>query len=84
MKLERVIKTTYTVECPMDKPVFNFGDFRDTREKHGTMKQYFRTCFMCKKKFEDGDGVYLAAVSGTGNRLVCEKCNQKVREGEQA
>ncbi len=80
MKLTRIRKTTYEVECPQATPIFNFGEFKSARERRGTMKSYFNKCFVCGKPFADADDAYIAAVLHVGNRLVCKACNGKARE----
>lgn len=46
-------------------------DYRDARKRMRTKKD---SCFWCCHKFEDGEMMALAAISGKLNQLLCGTC----------
>ncbi len=51
--------------------------YRDVRKR---MKRPMDFCWWCKYKFEDGDMMGLAAISGKGNKLLCGLCVDSASE----
>jgi hypothetical protein len=79
MVFKRTVTNTYNIVARADKPIFVFKDFMNARKKYGMKTAEFERCFMCKKAFEDEEGVYFATVTpGIGNRFLCGACAEKV------
>ena len=64
MKLTKTSKKTYDVTFFPTDLDFTFGEFREIREKRGSMKKRFEKCFICGHKFADDEVPVLIGVSG--------------------
>lgn len=67
-------KTLTALWCKKDFTVMD-QKFRDIREK---MSKPMDTCHWCNHKFENGEMMALAAVKGTGNKMLCQSCAEQL------
>jgi hypothetical protein len=81
MKITKTTTTTYDINI-FGKFPHTWGKFREIRERLGMNTSKFKKCVICDKSFEDGDSLYIAAVSTMGNQFVCESCYKKHGKGE--
>ena len=50
----------------------NYGVHKGCRDR---MKMSVpKTCFWCRRKWQEEDQTWLTAVDGKGNKMVCESC----------
>jgi len=82
MKIVKTTTNSYDVLfVNADKPIFVFGDFIKTREKHGMSTAKFKKCFCCGHSFKDDEDVYFASIEHEGNMFFCHDCALKAKEG---
>lgn len=48
------------------------------RKARSKLRSKMDSCFWCRAKFNDGDVMALACVSGKGNKTLCQSCADKV------
>jgi len=70
------VKTVNFLWCKKDCMKMNQG-FRDARKK---MKRKMTSCWWCNHKFVDGEMMALACAEGSGNKMLCQKCADKLHE----
>jgi len=81
MKLTKTTKKTYEIrQILWEKPMFKWGEFRDSRKKNGMSVSKFEKCFFCGHKFAEEEGMYFGTVSTKGNRMFCLECANKYKE----
>lgn len=74
IKSYRVVKN-YEIQSLFPKS-FNW-QFRKLKE---ISKKVQSTCFVCNHKFGEDEEVYLMAIVGTTNKLICSNCWNKINE----
>lgn len=55
-----------------------FMDFKTFVNARKGLRNTPKTCFVCNHKFFDSEQIYLAAVLGDRNRIVCEHCAKRI------
>lgn len=78
MKITKHSTSTYEVlTAKADEPIFQYGNFKESRLKHGMSISRFEKCFSCNHHFTNDEAVYFGCVSGKGNIFFCKSCAEK-------
>ena len=71
---KRSVNTYKILSVISDNPAFLFGEFKESRIKHGMSTARFEKCFKCNHRFTNDEPVYFACVSQKGNVFFCKDC----------
>ena len=69
MIIEKNIKITYDIT-----EVHKFMNYETFVSARKNMRNTPKTCFLCNKRFENSDTIYLAFIRNNKNHIVCESC----------
>jgi hypothetical protein len=71
-----VVKTTKYKYSSIVFDVFEFGGYKDARDKLGMSIQ--KTCFVCNRRFSDNDNLALLNHGNKDNKLCCDSCGREI------